>query len=109
MKLQSTNTVNFILFFLGLFCEDHLNYFFFLGDQEFPTLLHFAARFGFKELVWNLLECIGAVQALYVRNFHGFTALQLAEMHGQIAVSNILKSFLQVVVSFHFCLFHQSC
>lgn len=50
------------------------SYFFFtgisifsVGDEEYPTLLHFAARCGLKNLTWALLECVGAVQAIYVR------------------------------------------
>lgn len=70
-----------------------------LGEDEFPTLLHFAARFGFKDMMWTLLECLGAVQALHVRNFHGFTPLQLTEIHGHKDVTNILNSFIQVIVS----------
>lgn len=70
-----------------------------IGDEEFPTLLHFAARYGFKDMTWALLECLGAVQALYICNFHGFTPLQLAENHRHHVVTNILNSFIQVAVS----------
>ncbi len=71
-----------------------------IGEEEFPTLLHFAARYGFKDMMWVLLECLGAIEALYVRNFNGLTALQLAERHGHTAIINCLNSFKQVVVSF---------
>lgn len=69
-----------------------------IGDEEYPTLLHFSARCGLRNLTWALLECVGAVQAIYVRNFNGLTALQLAEQNGHDAVINCLQSFIQILV-----------
>ncbi|XP_057378339.1 uncharacterized protein LOC130700317 isoform X2 [Daphnia carinata] len=66
-------------------------------EEEYPTLLHFAARYGLKNLTWELLECLGSIQALYVRNRDGCTALQLAEMNGHEAIVNCLNSFLEAV------------
>ncbi|KAI9553615.1 hypothetical protein GHT06_021537 [Daphnia sinensis] len=66
-------------------------------EEEYPTLLHFAARYGLKNLMWELLECLGSIQALYVRNRDGCTALQLAEMNGHEAIVNCLNSFLEAV------------
>jgi phosphoinositide 3-kinase adaptor protein 1 len=88
---------NFFLTFI-LFFVTGIVYMFSLGDEEYPTLLHFAARCGLKKLTWALLECIGAVQAIYVRNINGLTALQLAEQNGHDAVINCLQSFIQTVV-----------
>lgn len=48
--------------------------------------------------MWELLECVGSIQALYVRNRDGCTALQLAEMNGHEAIVNCLNSFLEAVV-----------
>lgn len=50
--------------------------------------------------MWAAFECLGAVNALQVRNFSGVTALQLAEMHGHHDIVNSLKTFTQVVVSY---------
>ncbi|KZS05962.1 putative Phosphoinositide 3-kinase adapter protein 1 [Daphnia magna] len=66
-------------------------------EEEYPTLLHFAARYDLKNLMWELLECVGSIQALYVRNRDGCTALQLAEMNGHEAIVNCLNSFLEAV------------
>lgn len=85
-------------YFVLFFCYRNSIYMFSLGDEEYPTLLHFAARCGLKKLTWALLECIGAVQAIYVRNINGLTALQLAEQNGHDAVINCLQSFIQTVV-----------
>ncbi|KAF4531210.1 hypothetical protein B566_EDAN014719 [Ephemera danica] len=38
------------------------------SPEEFPTLLHFAARFGLEKLAWQLLECPGGEQACEIRN-----------------------------------------
>lgn len=73
--------------------------FLFVGEEEYPTLLHFAARYGLKSLTWELLECLGSIQALHVQNCDGWTALQLAEMNGHEAVVNCLNSFIEAVVS----------
>jgi ankyrin repeat protein len=72
-----------------------------VGDEEYPTLLHFAARCGLKNLTWALLECVGAVQAIYVRNCNGLTALELAEENGHNGVINCLQSFIQILVWFY--------
>ncbi|EFX77290.1 hypothetical protein DAPPUDRAFT_321563 [Daphnia pulex] len=68
-----------------------------LRDEEYPTLLHFSARCGLKNLTWALLECVGAVQAIYVRNCNGLTALELAEENGHNGVINCLQSFIQIL------------
>ena len=68
------------------------------GDEEFPTLLHFAVRFGFERLTWALLDCPGSVAALNVRNNHNLSVMQLAEAHGQTVILNYLRSYLAVMV-----------
>lgn len=88
------NTSDFII------DDGECSFYFLVGEEEYPTLLHFAARYGFKDMMWILLECLGAIEALYVRNFNGLTALKLAEMHGHTTIVNCLTSFKQVVVSF---------
>ncbi|XP_044276106.1 phosphoinositide 3-kinase adapter protein 1 isoform X2 [Varanus komodoensis] len=51
-------------------------------DEELPTLLHFAAKYGLKNLTALLLTCPGALQAYSVANRHGCYPNNLAEKHG---------------------------
>ncbi|KAH0624361.1 hypothetical protein JD844_031757 [Phrynosoma platyrhinos] len=51
-------------------------------DEELPTLLHFSAKYGLKNLTALLLTCPGALQAYSVANKHGFYPNNLAEKHG---------------------------
>lgn len=69
------------------------------GEEEFPTLLHFAARFGFERLTWTLLDCPGSAAALNIRNNQNLSVMQLAEAHGQTVILNYLRSYLAVMVT----------
>ncbi|XP_042312394.1 LOW QUALITY PROTEIN: phosphoinositide 3-kinase adapter protein 1 [Sceloporus undulatus] len=51
-------------------------------DEELPTLLHFSAKYGLKNLTALLLTCPGALQAYSVANKHGWYPNNLAEKHG---------------------------
>ncbi|KAM7330199.1 hypothetical protein ACRRTK_011812 [Alexandromys fortis] len=51
-------------------------------DEELPTLLHFAAKYGLKNLTALLLTCPGALQAYSVANRHGHYPNTIAEKHG---------------------------
>ncbi|XP_030897102.1 phosphoinositide 3-kinase adapter protein 1-like isoform X2 [Leptonychotes weddellii] len=51
-------------------------------DEELPTLLHFAAKYGLKNLTALLLTCPGALQAYSVANKHGHYPNTIAEKHG---------------------------
>ncbi|XP_067876350.1 phosphoinositide 3-kinase adapter protein 1 isoform X2 [Heterodontus francisci] len=51
-------------------------------DEELPTLLHFAARYGLKNLTALLLQCPGALQAYSVANKHGDYPNNIAEKNG---------------------------
>ncbi|NXD15095.1 BCAP protein, partial [Nothocercus nigrocapillus] len=62
-----------------------LKWSFFLTDQrdeELPTLLHFSARYGLKNLTALLLTCPGALQAYSVANKYGHYPNTIAEKHG---------------------------
>lgn len=63
------------------------------GPEEYPTLLHFSARWGLARLTMQLLECPGGDVANSMRNINGRTPLELAEAHGQQKCSEILKNF----------------
>ncbi|XP_072439048.1 phosphoinositide 3-kinase adapter protein 1 isoform X2 [Chiloscyllium punctatum] len=51
-------------------------------DEELPTLLHFAAMYGLKNLTALLLQCPGALQAYSVANRHGDYPNNMAEKNG---------------------------
>ncbi|NXN92428.1 BCAP protein, partial [Rhinopomastus cyanomelas] len=51
-------------------------------DEELPTLLHFSARYGLKNLTALLLTCPGALQAYSVANSYGHYPNTIAEKHG---------------------------
>lgn len=51
-------------------------------NEELPTLLHFAARYGLKKLTTALLQCPGALQAYSVMNKYGDYPNTLAEKSG---------------------------
>ncbi|KPI92765.1 Phosphoinositide 3-kinase adapter protein 1 [Papilio xuthus] len=38
------------------------------SNEEYPTLLHWAARFGLERVCWQLLECPGGAAAAALRN-----------------------------------------
>uniref|UniRef100_A0A1B6LJX6 DBB domain-containing protein n=1 Tax=Graphocephala atropunctata TaxID=36148 RepID=A0A1B6LJX6_9HEMI len=64
--------------------------------EEYPTLLHFAARYGLEKLTWQLLECPGGEQASQLRNTCQLTPADIAEREGHSRLANTLKGFLQM-------------
>lgn len=63
------------------------------GNEEIPTFLHFAAKYGFHELCSLLLESIGATVACQVKNSHGQTPAEMAQSAGHNHVANLLADF----------------
>ncbi|XP_018097557.1 phosphoinositide 3-kinase adapter protein 1 isoform X2 [Xenopus laevis] len=51
-------------------------------DEELPTLLHFSAKYGLKNLTALLLTCPGALQAYSVSNKSGDYPNNIAEKYG---------------------------
>ncbi|KAE8590948.1 hypothetical protein XENTR_v10018254 [Xenopus tropicalis] len=51
-------------------------------DEELPTLLHFSAKYGLKNLTALLLTCPGALQAYSVSNKNGDFPNNMAEKYG---------------------------
>lgn len=64
-----------------------------LGSEEYPTLLHFAAKWGLEHLCMQLMECPGGETACDMRNYAGKTPPELAESSGFVALSATLRSF----------------
>ncbi|XP_032437895.1 B-cell scaffold protein with ankyrin repeats-like isoform X2 [Xiphophorus hellerii] len=67
------------------------------GDM--PSLLHFAARYGFRSVSGLLLQCPGAERALRMANQHGQTPAEIAKSHGHKELHVILKEKLKVLGS----------
>ncbi|XP_029376144.1 phosphoinositide 3-kinase adapter protein 1 [Echeneis naucrates] len=64
-------------------------------DEELPTLLHFAAKFGLKKLTTILLQCPGALQAYSVMNKYGDYPNTLAEKSGFSDLRQFMDEFVE--------------
>jgi hypothetical protein len=76
-----------------------------LGPEEYPTLLHFAARNGLEKLAWQLLECPGGVYACEIRNACELTPAEMAEAAGHNKLANALRGYM-VTISSHYIAIH---
>uniref|UniRef100_A0A8C8AIF3 B-cell scaffold protein with ankyrin repeats n=1 Tax=Otus sunia TaxID=257818 RepID=A0A8C8AIF3_9STRI len=63
--------------------EDHV--------EEFPTLLHCAARFGLRNLATLLLSCPEATRACKITNKYGDDPASIAEKHGHRELRKLIK------------------
>ncbi|KGL93705.1 B-cell scaffold protein with ankyrin repeats, partial [Charadrius vociferus] len=59
--------------------------------EEFPTLLHCAARFGLKNLAAFLLNCPEATWACKITNKYGDDPASIAEKHGHRELRKLIK------------------
>ncbi|KAM7409131.1 hypothetical protein PAMA_002708 [Pampus argenteus] len=64
-------------------------------NEELPTLLHFAAKYGLKKLTTILLQCPGALQAYSVMNKHGDYPNTLAEKSGFSDLRQYIDEFFE--------------
>lgn len=62
--------------------------------KEFPTLLHFAAKFGLEKLAMQLLDCPGGDLACEIRNSSEMIPSEIASEAGHINLSHILKGYM---------------
>ncbi|XP_054654734.1 phosphoinositide 3-kinase adapter protein 1 isoform X2 [Dunckerocampus dactyliophorus] len=62
-------------------------------DEELPTLLHFAAKYGLKKLTRFLLQIPGALQAYSVMNKNGDYPNTLAEKSGFSELRQFIDEF----------------
>ncbi|NXN34093.1 BANK1 protein, partial [Nycticryphes semicollaris] len=69
--------------------------------EEFPTLLHCAARFGLKNLATFLLDFPEATQACKITNKYGDDPASIAERHGHKEIRKLITE-LSVSSSDHF-------
>ncbi|XP_075148806.1 DBB domain-containing protein stumps isoform X3 [Haematobia irritans] len=63
------------------------------SPEEYPTLLHFAARWGLNRLCMQLMECPGGDTACGIRNCAGKTPAELADMEGHHKLARNIMSF----------------
>ncbi|XP_074532213.1 phosphoinositide 3-kinase adapter protein 1 [Halichoeres trimaculatus] len=64
-------------------------------SEEFPTLLHFAAKHGLKKLTTLLMKCPGALQAYSVMNRYGDYPNTLAEKSGFTDLRQFMDEFVE--------------
>ncbi|XP_041644699.1 phosphoinositide 3-kinase adapter protein 1 [Cheilinus undulatus] len=64
-------------------------------NEEYPTLLHFAAKYGFKKLTTILLQCPGALQAYSVMNKNGDYPNTLAQKSGFNDLRQFMDEFVE--------------
>jgi len=76
------------------------------GHEEFPTLLHFAARFGLEKLSLLLMECPGGEQACQLRNASDFSPPDLADQNGHTRLANMMRGYM-VRAFFYFFLYRE--
>uniref|UniRef100_A0A8C2Z7J6 DBB domain-containing protein n=2 Tax=Cyclopterus lumpus TaxID=8103 RepID=A0A8C2Z7J6_CYCLU len=70
-----------------------------LHHADAPSLLHFAAQYGFKGVSSLLLQCPGAERALHTANRHGQTPTEIAKSRGHTELHVLLKETLNMFSS----------
>lgn len=63
------------------------------SPEEYPTLMHFAARWGFERLGLLLLECPGAEMACEIKNVSAKSPADIADLHGHFKLASSFKNF----------------
>ncbi|KOB74482.1 Phosphoinositide 3-kinase adapter protein 1, partial [Operophtera brumata] len=66
------------------------------SGEEYPTLLHWAARFGLERVCWQLLECPGGGAAVALRNARHKTPAELARDHKHHRLADVLTDHLKI-------------
>ncbi|KAL0881002.1 hypothetical protein ABMA27_002148 [Loxostege sticticalis] len=66
------------------------------SGEEYPTLLHWAARFGLERVCWQLLECPGGGAAVALRNVRHRTPADLARDHKHYRLADVLSDHLKI-------------
>ncbi|XP_053547851.1 phosphoinositide 3-kinase adapter protein 1 [Bombina bombina] len=64
-------------------------------DEELPTLLHFSAKYGLKNVTALLLTCPGALQAYSVSNKHGDFPNNMAEKYGHKDLRQFIDEYVE--------------
>ncbi|XP_045495194.1 phosphoinositide 3-kinase adapter protein 1 isoform X1 [Colias croceus] len=66
------------------------------SGEEYPTLLHWAARFGLERVCWQLLECPGGGAAVALRNARQRTPADLARDYKHYKLADMLADHLKI-------------
>uniref|UniRef100_A0A2S2R4D6 Phosphoinositide 3-kinase adapter protein 1 n=1 Tax=Sipha flava TaxID=143950 RepID=A0A2S2R4D6_9HEMI len=66
------------------------------SHEEYPTMLHFAAKFGLEKLMWQLLDSPGGEQACQIRNVSQMTPVDMAEASNHQKLAQALKGHMQM-------------
>ncbi|XP_059046552.1 phosphoinositide 3-kinase adapter protein 1 isoform X1 [Achroia grisella] len=66
------------------------------SGEEYPTLLHWAARFGLERVCWQLVECPGGGAAVALRNVRHRTPADLARDHKHYRLADMLADHLKI-------------
>ncbi|KAK2863236.1 hypothetical protein Q5P01_002769 [Channa striata] len=80
--------------FQGLHCENPPDRE--LHHADVPSLLHFAAQFGFRSVSSLLLQCPGAERALHTASRSGQTPAEIAKSRGHAELHVLLKETLNM-------------
>ncbi|XP_061421136.1 phosphoinositide 3-kinase adapter protein 1-like isoform X1 [Lethenteron reissneri] len=67
-------------------------------EEELPTLMHFAAKHGLRNLTALLFQCPGAVQAYSVANRSGLYPNNLAEQHGFQDLRKFMDDYVEAII-----------
>lgn len=66
----------------------------FPGKEEYPTLLHFAAKYGLEKLCWQLIESPGGEYACQMHNCEQHNPADIAHHAGHTKLANALQGYL---------------
>ncbi|KAK4881124.1 hypothetical protein RN001_004443 [Aquatica leii] len=66
------------------------------GHEEYPTLLHFAARYGLEKLAMQLLECPGGDVACDIKNSCDLTPAEIAQYSGHSDLAHLLSGYMKM-------------
>lgn len=75
--------------------------------EEFPTLLHCAARFGLKNLAAFLLNHPEATWACKITNKYGDDPASIAEKHGHRELRKLIKELSVSSYAFSYVIYNQ--
>ncbi|XP_031337881.1 phosphoinositide 3-kinase adapter protein 1 [Photinus pyralis] len=66
------------------------------ANEEYPTLLHFAARYGLEKLAMALLECPGGDVACDIKNSCDLTPAEIAQYAGHNDLAHLLSGYMKM-------------
>ncbi|KAF5307318.1 hypothetical protein FQR65_LT07034 [Abscondita terminalis] len=66
------------------------------AHEEYPTLLHFAARYGLEKLAMQLLECPGGDVACDIKNSCDLTPAEIAQYAGHGDLAHLLSGYMKM-------------